>query len=66
MAWSKNSPLLTESDLEALTGYRRPSDQVRALQRMGIRHVIRPDGRPRVTWGMLEGRNSEPEYTLNL
>jgi hypothetical protein len=43
---------LTASDLLELTGYRRPSSQVRALRRMGIEHWVRPDGRPvvRADW----------------
>jgi hypothetical protein len=44
--------LLSPSDLEALTGFKRPSAQVRALRAMGIEHWIRPDGRPvvRADW----------------
>jgi hypothetical protein len=44
--------LLTPADLEALTGFKRPSAQVRALRAMGIEHWIRPDGRPvvRADW----------------
>jgi hypothetical protein len=44
--------LLSAADLEALTGYRRPSAQVRALRAMGIEHWVRPDGRPvvRADW----------------
>jgi hypothetical protein len=44
--------LLTSADLQALTGYRRPSAQVRALRAMGIEHWVRPDGRPvvRADW----------------
>jgi hypothetical protein len=44
--------LLTPADLEALTGYKRASAQVRALRAMGIEHWIRPDGRPvvRADW----------------
>ncbi len=46
------APLLTSADLEALTGFKRPSAQVRALRAMGIEHWIRPDGRPvvRADW----------------
>ena len=44
--------LLDMVELEALTGYRRPSAQVRALRAMGIEHWVRPDGRPvvRADW----------------
>lgn len=50
-----NIMLLTASDLETLTGYRRPSAQVRALRRMGVEHWVRPDGRPvvRADWRAL-------------
>jgi hypothetical protein len=43
---------LTAAELLELTGYRRPSAQVRALRRMGVEHCIRPDGRPvvRADW----------------
>jgi hypothetical protein len=43
---------LTSDQLLELTGYRRPSAQVRALRRMGVEHWIRPDGRPvvRADW----------------
>jgi hypothetical protein len=44
--------LLNPADLEALTGFKRPSAQVRALRAMGIEHWVRPDGRPvvRADW----------------
>lgn len=44
--------LLSPADLEALTGFKRASAQVRALREMGIEHWIRPDGRPvvRADW----------------
>jgi hypothetical protein len=43
---------LTSDQIFELTGYRRPSAQVRALRRMGVEHWIRPDGRPvvRADW----------------
>lgn len=37
---------LTTAELQELTGYRRPADQVRALDRLGIGYVP-PSGRRR-------------------
>jgi hypothetical protein len=50
---------LTPADLESLTGYRRPSAQVRALRRMGVEHWVRPDGRPvvRADWREMRQTN---------
>lgn len=39
---------LTPSELVDLTGYKRASLQVRWLQRQGIRHYVRRDGKPAV------------------
>jgi hypothetical protein len=53
--------LLTPDQLEILTGYRRKSAQVRALRRMGIRHLVRPDGRPVVDDRALAGDDISAE-----
>jgi hypothetical protein len=55
------APILAPADLEALTGYRRPSAQIRALRAMGIEHWVRPDGRPvvRADWRQA-GQNRRP------
>lgn len=37
--------LLEQSDLEALTGRRRPTAQAKALRSMGIDFRTRPDGK---------------------
>lgn len=37
---------LTADQLEELTGYRQAAAQVRWLQRNGITHYVRADGRP--------------------
>lgn len=47
--------LLTPDQLELLTGYKRPSAQVRALRRMGVRYLLRPDGRPVVDDSAITG-----------
>nr|BDD45193.1 hypothetical protein 1 [Saccharospirillaceae bacterium] len=41
--------LLTDDELEALTGYMRPREQARVLQRHGIFYVERKDGSLAVT-----------------
>ncbi|MCB1725746.1 MAG: DUF4224 domain-containing protein [Chromatiales bacterium] len=53
--------LLTREQLEILTGYKQKSAQVRALRRMGVKHVIRPDGRPVVDDSVLRGENVSHE-----
>jgi hypothetical protein len=42
------SILLSPDEVVALTGYRRPSAQIRALRAMQIQFRVPPDGRPRV------------------
>ena len=57
--------LLTSTEIEALTGKRRPSAQVRALRRMGVRYLLRPDGRPVVDDSALHGEDisgQEPRF----
>lgn len=39
---------LSDEHLADLTGYARPSAQVRWLQHNGVTHYVRADGRPRV------------------
>lgn len=38
--------LLTQVEIHELTGYVRPTAQIRALKSMRIPHRVRPDGRP--------------------
>ena len=38
--------LLTQDEIHDLTGYIRPTAQIRALKAMRIPHRVRPDGRP--------------------
>jgi len=37
---------LTQQQMVDLTGYKQKSRQIRALRQMGVRHFVRPDGRP--------------------
>lgn len=41
---------MTHRDLVEATGFKRPSDQLRALLAIGMRPVIGPGGVPRITW----------------
>lgn len=50
--------ILTRADLVELTGYRRPSRQIRWLRDYGIRHFVGADGHPRVLAKDLESEQS--------
>lgn len=39
---------LTREELAELTGYVQPAAQIRWLQKNGIHHTVRADGKPRV------------------
>lgn len=44
------SLMLTDADLEELTGASQPAAQIRVLREHGLHPFIRRDGRPRITW----------------
>ncbi|MGL5284685.1 protein of unknown function [Aeromonas sp. RU39B] len=44
-----NGIVISPEDIEALTGYKLPSKQCKALENAGIRFIKRPDGRPATT-----------------
>lgn len=46
--------LVTDDELVDLTGYEQPKRQVRWLQTNHVGYVMRPDGRPRTTWGAVD------------
>lgn len=46
--------LLTDDELQRLTGYKQKSAQVRWLQANGVRHYVRADGRPNVPASALD------------
>ena len=52
---------LTADELQELTGYVRPSAQVRWLIRNGVAHYRRADGKPVVTREALTGRLDRPQ-----
>lgn len=45
--------LLTDDDMAELTGYQMPAKQLESLRRIGLRPMVRPDGRPRITFAAL-------------
>lgn len=45
--------IASDAELEDLTGYEFPSKQLEALIKHGLRPVVRPDGRPRITLAAL-------------
>jgi hypothetical protein len=53
--------LLTEKELADLTGYVQAAAQIRWLQRNGLTHYVRADGKPRVPrWVLETGRPDSP------
>ena len=42
--------IISDADIEKLTGYKIPSKQCDCLKQAGIFFVVRRDGRPRTTW----------------
>lgn len=50
---------LTDAEIIELTGKRTPAAQRRALDKMGIRHFIRLDGRPKIVRAWIEGNSPE-------
>lgn len=63
--------ILTEQDLEELSGHKRASGQIEWLGQMGINFFIRKDGKPSVTWHFVNNpygmkakatANDEPDF----
>ena len=42
--------IISDADIEKLTGYKIPSKQCQCLKQAGIFFLVRRDGRPRTTW----------------
>lgn len=42
--------IISDPDIELLTGYKIPSKQCECLREAGIFFITRRDGRPRTTW----------------
>ncbi|WP_340610816.1 DUF4224 domain-containing protein [Xenorhabdus bharatensis] len=47
---SINSDIITDKEMEELTGYEHPSKQCQSLAKHGIFFITRQDGKPRTTW----------------
>jgi len=45
---------LTDTEMIELTGCKRPSTQCKRLTMMGIHHLVRPDGKPKVARAWVE------------
>jgi len=52
------SPFLDIKSLFELTGYWQPAKQAEILRRERIRFTLDKDGKPRVLWATLEGRDA--------
>lgn len=59
--------LLSIDDIVNLTGFQRPKKQIEALKSMGIRHWVRPNGRPVVDDSALKEHNdssTQPNFEV--
>ncbi len=67
----KLTNILSEAELEELTGAKRSEGQIRVLVNHGIRFVTRTDGKIRTTWGAVNSvlshktKNEEQEPNLD-
>ncbi|WP_208952472.1 DUF4224 domain-containing protein [Rahnella sp. ChDrAdgB13] len=50
MSDKKESDIISDADIEVLTGYKIPTKQCEVLREAGIFFITRRDGRPRTTW----------------
>ncbi|MDO6610539.1 DUF4224 domain-containing protein [Shewanella sp. 1_MG-2023] len=55
--------LLTEKDLEQLSGFTQPAAQIKWLLLQGIKHFVRKDGRPSLTWDFVNNPNGATNKT---
>lgn len=68
MGAAYSQPLVGPEQLKELTGYERPGDQKRWLDRHGIKYAERRDGTLSTTWGLVEaglidsGVSMEPDF----
>lgn len=42
--------ILTDKEIEEITGFKSPSKQCKRLKDAGVFFIVRKDGRPRTTW----------------
>ena len=57
-----NLNLLSSEDLFNLTGRKQKEKQIAMLQRMGIDHFTRWDGKPVVTWHQVNSAKGDREF----
>ena len=57
----QDSIILSNEELAEITGRKRFRAQVRALRQMGIRHWVRPDGKPVVPVSEFEGKDRKDQ-----
>ena len=50
MNTENTNDIISDADIEKLTGYKIPSRQCEVLRDAGIFFITRRDGRPRTTW----------------
>ena len=62
---NKPSRILTREEIQELTGYKRPFEQRRTLEQMGIRFFVRHDGRPAVASSALDGHGQDAPSAPN-
>ncbi|MDO6406296.1 DUF4224 domain-containing protein [Pantoea phytobeneficialis] len=46
----QTNDIISDADIEQITGYKIPSKQCQCLKQAGVFFVVRRDGRPRTTW----------------
>ena len=52
--------ILSDKEIEQLTGYKLPSKQCKALENAGVRFIKRPDGRLSATREWLLNQTAKP------
>ena len=57
---------LSKEELHEWTGYVRPSKQIKALKRIGVRFHVGPDGHPKVLRTDIKKPQNSPRNTPNL
>lgn len=50
MAQMNQEGIISDADIQELTGYQMPSKQCECLKSAGVFFIVRRDGRPRTTW----------------
>ena len=60
-----NNEIISDADIEQLTGYKTPSNQCQCLKNAGIFFMVRRDGRPRTTWQHFNDPLTSRKQTTN-